>query len=89
MTIPTLPSLPHSTPSVSSMATGYESTRCMEAVDNLLNQNEHTQDVLEALVPTVTLFNDRHLLGKLPSTYPEIADLLQREKTQMESRWPV
>jgi len=44
---------------------------------------------LKAMLGTDAFVTNQQLWGDLPSTYPEFADTLRHEITQMESKWPI
>jgi mannitol-1-phosphate/altronate dehydrogenase len=44
---------------------------------------------LAAMLGTEAFITSRQLWGELPETYPEFAETLRREITEMEAKWPV
>ena len=50
---------------------------------------EPSWDQLKAMLGTEAFITSRQLWGDLPETYPEFAETLRREISEMEATWPV
>ena len=50
---------------------------------------EPSWDILAQLIGTDAFVTNRQLWGDLPRTYPEFAETLRREITELEAKWPV
>jgi len=50
---------------------------------------EPSWDKLEAMLGTDAFITSRQLWGDIPTTYPNFAENLRREISELEQKWPV
>ncbi|MGB7319277.1 MAG: mannitol dehydrogenase family protein [Planktotalea sp.] len=75
--------------SIHSIASWYVFARHVAAGKIPFKYIEPSWDELSAMLGTDAFFTCRQLWGDIPETYPEFADTLRREITELEAKWPV
>lgn len=75
--------------SIRSIASWHQFARHVAAGKVPFKYVEPSWGDLEAMIGTDAFITSRQLWGDLPETYPEFADTLRREITEMEAKWPV
>ena len=75
--------------SIRSIASWHQFARHAAAGKTAFDYLEPSWDDLSAMLGTDDFINSRQLWGDIPEKYPEFAEVLRREISEMELKWPV